>query len=384
MKKVFIIISLLIITTAQGQTKFTKHINSYELDENREIQVYLPPSYEQDSTRHYPLTIVFDAEYLFDVVVGNSVLFAQKDKAPEQIIIGINQGSNRRYRDCSFDKLSSYPSGKSESFYRFVRGELLNFIEDNYRISPFKTIVGNTLTGNFTNYFLIENEPSFNAFISINPNLPEDMAPLLEASAGKLKNNSYYYYLSNGDHNSEKKRTAIANIDAVLANRKNKSFQYKYDNFNGTTPTASIGQSIPNALSFIFKIYSSISKKELDNDISILSPPDAIAYLENKYVEIEYLFGTDLKIRERDIYAIESIIIDKEKGEYLRDFGEMIYKLFPESPLGDYYIGLDFELRGKYKRALEAYKEGYMKFEGKPTEAENFYQNIERVANKVN
>jgi hypothetical protein len=76
-------------------------------------------------------------------------------------------------------------------------------------------------------------------------------------------------------------------------------------------------------------------------------------------------------------------VIDKENGEYLRDFGEMIYKLYPESPLGDYYVGLGFEMNGKYKRALEAYKEGYMKFTNDPNGADTFYKNVERVASKV-
>ena len=369
--------------TMLSQNSFTHYIDSYELEENREIKIYLPPSYNDDNSRYYPLTIVLDGDYLFDLFVGNSILFSQKGNAPEQIIVGVIQKNNKRYQDCSYDKLTSYPTGKSESFYRFIRSELSNYMEENYRISPFKSIVGNTLTGNFVNYFFIEDNPIFNAFISINPYFAPDMVALLDANINQIKKYTYYYYLSSGKYNSEKRHTAIQNVDAVLSSKNNKKFNYKYVDLTGATITSSIGQSIPSALAFIFEIYSSISKKEFNQNIKNLSPPDAIAYLENKYVEIEYLFGSNLKIRERDIYAIEPIIIDKENGEYLRDFGEMIYKLFPESPLGDYYIGLDYEFRGKYKQALQAYKEGYMKFEGRPKDAENFYQNIERVAKKL-
>ena len=139
-----------------------------------------------------------------------------------------------------------------------------------------------------------------------------------------------------------------------------------------------------NAMAHIFGIYAPISKEEFENTIKEMSPPDAIAYLENKYVEIEYQFGANLKIRERDIYVVEPIILDKEDGEYLRDYGEMIFKLYPDSPLSDYYIGMDYEMRGKYKNALEAYKEGYMKITGSIEDADAFYKNIERVSAKVN
>lgn len=384
MKKIIFTLNLFVAVSTFAQLTYKENLNSYELDEVREIRVYLPASYQENDTRLYPVAIVLDADYLFDLYVGNSVLFAQKEKAPEQIVIGISQGRDRRYVDCGYDKESSFPSDKSEAFYRFVRGELLNYLNSRYRISPFKTIVGNTLTANFTNYFFIEDEPGFDAFVNINPYLAPNMAEIIGASVDEIKNYNYYYYMSSGDYNSEAKRAQIEIANETLSAKSNTKFNYKYDEIEGSTLTASIGQSVPNALSFIFDIYSAISKEEFETHVKNLSPPDAIAYLENKYVEIEYLFGSDLKIRERDIYAIEPIIIDKENGEYLRDFGEMIYSLFPESPLSDYYIGLDFEFRGRYKQALESFKTGYMKIEGDPTAAENFYKNVERVLKKMN
>ena len=384
MKKIIFTLNLFVAISTFAQLNYKENINSYELDEVREIRVYLPASYQENETRLYPLAIVLDAGYLFDLYVGNSVLFAQKEKAPEQIVIGISQGGDRRYVDCGYDKTSSYPSGKSEAFYKFVRGELLNYLNGRYRVSPFKTIVGNTLTANFTNYFFIEDEPGFDAFININPYLAPHMAGILGASVDEVKSFNYYYYMSSGESISESKQTQIELVNETLSAKSNPKFNYKYDVIKGGSFTASIGQSVPNALSFIFDIYSAISKEEFETHVKNLSPPDAIAYLENKYVEIEYLFGSDLKIRERDIYAIEPIIIDKENGEYLRDFGEMIYGLFPESPLSDYYIGLDFEFRGRYKQALDSYKTGYMKIEEDPTAAENFYKNVERVLKKMN
>lgn len=383
MKKLLALCIGLVSFTSIAQNSFKTYIDSYELEEQRELKIYVPPSYEIDSTRYYPLTVVLDADYLFDVVVGNSILFSQKDKAPEQIIVGISQPGDQRYADCAYDKVSSYPTGRSEFFYRFVKSELSNFMENNYRVSPFKTIIGNTLTGNFVNYFFIEDNPGFDAFISINPYLAPDMPALLDANVSQIKNNTYYFYMSTGDYNSEKRNAVIQNANSTLSIKRNEKFNYKFDELNGTTLTASVGQSIPSAMAFIFEMFSSISKKEYDNNIKNLSPPDAIAYLENKYVDIEYLFGTNLKMREKDIYAIEPIVIDKENGEYLRDFGEMILKLFPESHLGDYYVGLDFEFRGRYKQALQAYKEGYMKITSGIEDADNFYKNVERVVAKM-
>lgn len=360
-----------------------KNFNSNELGIERSIKIYIPPSYEIDSTKFYPLTIVLDAEYLFDVYVGNAILFANKEEAPEQIIVGINQNKyNERYEDCSYLKENSFPTEQGEAFYRFIRSELFDYFEENYRVSPFKTIVGNTLTANFINYFLIEDYPGFNAYINVSPYYAMDMPTLIQSKVKQLKTENVYYYLSTTKQNSEKRHAAITNTNSLLGGLSNEKFKYKFDSFENSSKTASIGQSISSALSFIFDLYSAISKEEFDTNIKNLSPPDAIAYLENKYVEIEYLFGSNLKIREQDIFAIESIILDKENGDYLKNFGEMINKLYEESPIGDYYIGRYYETGQKLKQALNYYKSGYMKLpEGDPN-ADAYYENVERVLAK--
>ncbi|RXP44794.1 hypothetical protein EC396_16665 [Lutibacter sp. HS1-25] len=361
-----------------------KNFESYELDNNRTLKIYIPPSYHQDSTKFYPLTIVLDAELLFDAYVGNAILFANTDEAPEQIIVGIQQNQyNEREEDCSYKKENSLPTKQSEAFYRFIRSELFTYFNDNYRVSPFKTIIGNTLTANFTNYFLIENYPGFNAYININPSLAMDIPHLVNDKSKVIKDENIYYYLSNCKRNSDKKETTINALNQLLVANENPKFKYRYDYFQNSTVTSSVGQSISSALSFIFELYSPISKEEFESNIKDLSPPEAIAYLENKYVEIEYLFGSNLKMREKDIFAIEGIVMDKENGDYLKEYGEMINKLYIESPIGDYYIGRYYETGNKPKQALKYYKSGYMKLpEGDPN-ADAYYQNVERVLNQT-
>ena len=120
------------------------------------MKIYLPDSYEEETDNTYPVAVVFDAEYLFDVYVANAKLFASKNQAPEQIVVGIYQNQNEeRYVDCDYSTDSGLPNQDGTKFYKFVREELLNYIDDNYRTSLFKTLVGNTITANFANYFFL-------------------------------------------------------------------------------------------------------------------------------------------------------------------------------------------------------------------------------------
>ena len=301
---------LLFTVVAFAQNISTETFNSVELsgelNNERTLKIYVPDSYKQDSTRVYPLAIVLDAEYLFDVYVANSKLFALKDKAPEQIVVGIYQNQrNERKIDCEIS-LNSMLTESSSKFYKFIKNELINHIENNYRISPFRTIVGNTITANFSNYFMVENDPIFNAFININPSYSQDIADLFKGKVPNLDSNTYYY-LNNGKYNGERKDKAIETIYYVFKNFENENFKLKYDEFDHSTKTSSIGQAISGALAHIFDMYSSISKEEFDTNIVDLSPAEAIEYIEKKYVEIQYSFGANLKIRQRDIFAIESI-----------------------------------------------------------------------------
>jgi len=380
--KLFFLLFSVYAFSQNVQTETFKSVElSGELNNERTIKIYLPESYKQDSTRVYPLALVLDAEYLFDIYVANSKLFALKDKAPEQIVVGIYQNQrNERKTDCEVNA-NSMLTESSSKFYKFIKNELLNYIEDSYRISPFRTIVGNTITANFTNYFMVENENLFNAYININPSYSTDISELFRGKIPSIDSNTYYY-LNTGDYNGEQKDKAIETVYYVLKNFENENFKYKYDVFDGSTRISSIGQAISGAFSHIFNMYSSITKEEFDEHIAKLSPPDAIEYLEKKYVEIQYSFGANLKIRQRDIFAVESIILDKEEGDYLEEFGKMINRLYPESPIGDYYIGQYYETGNDYKRALKYYKNGYSKISGEDPNADGYFQNVERVLAK--
>ncbi|MCF6349437.1 MAG: hypothetical protein L3J23_00200 [Flavobacteriaceae bacterium] len=380
MKKYFIYLVVLFISLPfYAQETTIKEFNSDELSTVRLLKIYVPKSYEDSPDRMYPLTIILDSEFLFDVYVANAKLFANKDKAPEQIIVGIVQNQKReRYEDCAYNKITSMPTEKSTHFYRFIRNEVLNYMDVNYRISPFKSIVGNTLTANFINYFLIEEDPAFNAYVNLNPSYALDINAMLHSKIPTIENNTFYYIIS-GEYNGTKKHELIKNVDALLKTSQNENFDYRYDEINNATIVSSIGQGISNSLAFVFDQFSAISKEEYKKKIAHMSPPDAIEYLEKKYVDIEYLFGANIKIREKDIFAIEGIIMDKEDGDYLEEFGKMINRLYPESPIGDYYIGKYYESGNFYKKALKYYKNGYAKMSNDNPNKDGYYQNVERV-----
>jgi len=230
---------------------------------------------------------------------------------------------------------------------------------------------------------LKESVPFINSYICINPTFSDFIGQQLQSYNLKKflkEDNTFYLYTNNSSSFSVKKQTKIGELQAGLSSLKLKNFNIINDTITTKSSVSAISEAIPRALNEIFEIYSAISKEEFDKNIKDLPPFDAISYLENKYLEIEFLFGSNLGIRERDIYAVEKIIIEKENGDQLREFGKMILKLFPSSPLGDYYIGRYYESGKQPEKALKYYKIGYGKMDPSDPNSDAFYENILRLS----
>jgi predicted alpha/beta superfamily hydrolase len=380
-KKSFTLICILFFFSGFSQKLIEKNLVSDILGTTRNLKIYLPKGYEKEDAKNYPLAVVFDAEYLFDAYVGNAVLFAAKDKAPKQIIVGISMDKTRK-KDTYFNINNGSLTADNTAFYQFVRDEVIFYMESNYRTSPFISLVGEGTSANLISHYLNESVPFINSYICINPTFSDFIGQQLQTynlQKFKKEDNTFYLYTNNSTSFSAKKQTKIGELQTGLSSFKLKNFNIINDTITTSSSVSAMSEAIPRAITKVFEIYSAISKEEFEKNIKDLSPLDAIAYLENKYLEIEFLFGSNLGIRERDIYAVEKIIIEKENGDQLREFGKMILKIFPSSPLGDYYIGRYYESGKQIKKAIKYYKIGYGKMDPSDPNSDAFYENILRL-----
>ena len=297
-RKLAIYISLFFYFSGFSQVTIDKTIESAFLQDSREIKIYLPEGYEIETKKNYPLAVVLDAEYLFDLYIGNSVLFAKKDKAPQQIVVGISMGETRA-EDTYFNRNTGKLTLENSAFYKFIRDELIFEIESNYRTSPFISLIGEGTSANIVSHFLGEKEPFINSYVCINPTFSDFVnREFGEYRLKKLErqDNTFYLYTNNSSSFSERKQQNIDGLQNFLELFKINNFNITNDKLDTDSSISAIGEAIPRALTKIFEIYSAISKEEFETKIKDLSPIDAISYLENKYLEIEFLFGGSLGI----------------------------------------------------------------------------------------
>lgn len=348
----------------------------------KNVKIYIPKNYKTDTIHKYPLAIVLNDQYLFDLYKGNAKLYADSDLSPRQIIVGIPTNLKRN-QDVSLVRENLGLTKNSRVFYNFIKEELIPYMAANYKISSFSTLIGQGQGADFLTNFLKEDKPVFNAYVCITPNLTERSNRVLSTyNLQRLDkiDNTYFLYVSHSVLDKGETQKAFNQLQAGLTSFKNEHLRLKFDSFKDSpNKLSAISESVSRIFPFVFKMYRSITKQEYEEKIKNLEPLEAIKYLEQKYIDLEYLYGTNLNVRLRDFYAIEGIVTDKMDGDYLRVLGDFALIKHPNSPLGDYYVGKFHELGKDYEQANFYYKLAYGKMDPSDPNADAFYQNIERV-----
>jgi len=349
------VLLLLLFSVSGFSQKTTELFNSTRLGGNREITIGLPPSYEKNPTKKYPILLLLDGDYLFDPFYGALNYGAYWDDLPETIVIGISQNKkDERIDDSTYDETNGIPSGKGAKFFEFIGGELLPYIEKKYRVAPFRIIAGHDTTAGFLNFFLYKETPLFNAYISLSPELPPEMESRIPEKLAKLKQ-PVFYYQSSGDGDVKELLDPIQKLDENIKLVANPLLSYKYDHFKDASHYSLVLYSIPSALYQFFGSYKPISMSEYSNKIAVL-PNGYVKYLTDKYDGIAKNLGLKVTIRVSDFKAIEAAILKNKAYPELDKLSEIARKNYPKSMLADYELGLMYEKMGDPKKAAKSYQ----------------------------
>lgn len=162
--------------------------HSEVLNEDRVLNIYLPNSYQNDTTKTYPVIYLLDGSKDEDFIhIAGLVQFGSFswiNMLPETIVVGISNID--RKRDFTYpsnnqkdnDELPT--SGSSEKFINFIEQELQPYITNNYRITETKTLIGQSLGGLLATEILFKKPELFNNYIIVSPSLWWDDESLLK------------------------------------------------------------------------------------------------------------------------------------------------------------------------------------------------------------
>jgi len=141
----------MILANAQNRSVMTIgesiSLSSKVLDENRDLYISLPLNYNRN-IQSYPIIIVMDGEYLFEITNAIVKIKTSRNEMPESIIVGIPNNTGKR-SDMALQlskkdgrKFFGNSGGKTKAYLEFFKKELFPFLEKNFRINSHKTIIG--------------------------------------------------------------------------------------------------------------------------------------------------------------------------------------------------------------------------------------------------
>lgn len=150
-----------------------------QLGDTRNIWIYLPPDYQQESKR-YPVLYMQDGQNLFD----DETSFAGEWHIDETldslynagnsgcIVVGIENNGARRIAEYTPNAHPKYGGGEGEKYVDFLIKNLKPFIDSTYRTKPeaeFTGIGGSSLGGLISYYAATRHSDTFGKCLVFSP-----------------------------------------------------------------------------------------------------------------------------------------------------------------------------------------------------------------------
>jgi len=356
MKKI-IFFSVVLISSFTYSQIINEVFKSSKMMEDRGLKIQLPRNYSPEGKETYPLVIVLDGDYLFEPVSGNVDYQSYWNDMPDCIVVGIQQAETRDL-DFFYSEETNLPAHEGALFFEFVGMELIPYIQDKYRASDFRIAIGHDMGANILNYYLFKDYPVFDAYIELSPDFAPGIDQNLQERFSALQQDTFYY-MATADGDIDKLRNSITKADKLFSIVSNPKFHYKFDSFEDSNHYTLVGQGIPRALNFIFKLYKPISSKEYTDKI-LTYTGSPLEYLLQKYKDIKDLYGFEKKVIENDLRAVAAAATKKDDVETIKELSRLARKEYPDSMISAYYQGLYFEMDGNMKKALQYYQSGLL------------------------
>lgn len=175
---------------------------STALQENRNYWIHLPESYGQDTTQTYPVIYLLDGDSFFHSLVGISKTFStvRGKFLPQSIIIGVLNVDRTRDltptasaagRDGKIAPGAIPQGGGSETFSRFLTGELRAVIDSTYRTNGKNMLIGHSYAGLFTLNTFLRHTERFDTYLAVDPSLWWDQGKLAEEADALIEGKDF-------------------------------------------------------------------------------------------------------------------------------------------------------------------------------------------------
>ena len=150
------------------------------LGRERTVRLYLPPSYDAQAARRYPVIYMHDAQNLFDDAtafagewgVDEALDELARTRGFEAIVVGIDNGGEERNHELAPWANAKYGAAQGEQYMAFVVDTVKPWIDAHYRTQPGRestAIAGSSMGGLISHYALLRYPQVFGKAAILSP-----------------------------------------------------------------------------------------------------------------------------------------------------------------------------------------------------------------------
>ncbi|MEM9985957.1 MAG: alpha/beta hydrolase-fold protein [Bacteroidota bacterium] len=148
------------------------------LGRSRRIWVYLPPAYDEDPNRRFPVLYMHDGQNLFDQAISyngewrvDETLDSLAERRElELIVVGIDNGEEHRMQEYTTWDHPRFGVGEGEAYLDFLINELKPRIEKEFRVIPGQAgLMGSSMGGLITHAAAVRHPGEFKRLGILSP-----------------------------------------------------------------------------------------------------------------------------------------------------------------------------------------------------------------------
>ena len=353
MKKTIIIsiISCFFMLFTNAQNNVTNNtvgnnhfIKSKVLNEERQIQIYLPPNYK-DSKDKYPVLYVLDGQRFFLYAVSLSQSFKQFQLTPEFIVVGINTVYPKRFQQLGDER---------ETFIEFLSTELTPYINNNFRTNDENLFFGWEFGASLVFNTILSNPTLFDAHIMASA------YPIMDAiddlhNVSALHTNLFF---TTSPDEYDVKHSAVK-LEALLSEKNIEGLQWSFLKLNIEKHRSTGYPTLYHGLQNYYKYYQEFETNNLQKFINAGGLDDAYRYAKER--ANRHGFSPELSLwskftivrsamRAEDFYHFETLLNALNKKELINEIADsnMDYALS--------HFAAFYEKNNHFKEAINLYE----------------------------
>lgn len=373
MKKVFFACCFLITSIIISQTKGTQisigtnyTISSNILNQDRDIQIYLPDSYAT-SKEEYPVLYILDGQRFFTNGVSIQKSLRTPIAIPELIVVGIN--SSRSLRRTLFDE--------GDKFTSFLKDEVIQFVDSNYRTTKERLIFGWEAAAYYISEMILKEKELFSGAIITDGGYASEQVVKNFNSEKEI-----YLYMAN----SRKDIFYISSTDDfndVLKKNNPKNLRWKYELFNDEVHQTLPHLAMYKGIKYYYHNYDSLIFESIQQYIDL----GELDYLNRYFKERSKRFGGDGSIDDKTKNGLIWLAWNRNNFEYfsffMTEFADVLStkryaSAYWQNRFGQFYLS-----HKDYNNAIKYFNIGLTKYPNTNFETE-MKQGLSKAKSLVN